>query len=156
MVTIITRFSKWNQWKYPFMLSLFLMLSGMGVAQDSSPAPFSYRMPPTAIADGVDAPLTPSVSVGPNQNWMLLMAPSSLPPIKELAQPELRLAGRRINPRTNGPSRSSYFTKLTLKQISDGSERPVTGLPEGGAYRQRQLVARWSAYRLYPNRRGRD
>jgi len=89
-----------------------------------------YRMPPKAIADLVDAPLPPSVSISPNRDWMLLMEMPNLPPISELAQPELRLAGLRINPRTNGPSRSSYFTKLTLKKISDGNETPIIGLPE--------------------------
>jgi len=69
----------------------------------------AYRMPPKVIADLVDAPLPPSVSIGPNQDWMLIMAHPGLPPIKELSQPELRLAGLRINPRTNGQSRSSYF-----------------------------------------------
>ena len=97
----------------------------------NSSTSLAYRMPPQVIADLVDAPLTPSVSIGPNQDWMLIMAHPGLPPIKELSQPELRLAGLRINPRTNGQSRSSYFTALTLKQISDGSERPITGLPEG-------------------------
>ena len=89
-----------------------------------------YRMPPKAIADLVDAPLLPSVNISPKQNWLLLMEMPNLPPISELAQPELRLAGLRINPRTNGPSRSSYFTKLTLKRISDGREIPIIGLPE--------------------------
>ena len=55
----------------------------------SSLAKSEYRMPPKAIADLVDAPLPPSVSIGPNQNWMLLMEMPSLPPISELAQPEL-------------------------------------------------------------------
>ena len=77
----------------------------------------NYRMPPKAIADLVDAPLPPSVSVSPNQDWLLLMEMPSLPPISELAQPELKLAGLRINPRTNGPSRSYYSTKLCSGQI---------------------------------------
>ncbi len=88
-----------------------------------------YHMPPKAIAELVDAPLTPDMSVSPNQDWILLMELPSLPPISELAQPELRLAGLRINPRNNGPSRSSYYTGLTLKSLSDNSERPITGLP---------------------------
>ena len=39
---------------------------------------------------------------------ILLMARENVPGIDQLAQPELRLAGSRINPRNNGPSRSSY------------------------------------------------
>ena len=60
---------------------------------------------------------------------MLLMARPSLPPISELAETELRLAGLRLKPRTNGPSRGCYVTGLTLKRVDDLSERPITGLP---------------------------
>ena len=99
------------------------------MSREDSSTKTKYRMPPKAIADLVDAPVTPDVSVSPNQDWLLLMEQPSLPPIPELAQPELKLAGLRINPRNNGPSRRSYFTSLTLKNLSDNSERQITGLP---------------------------
>ena len=54
---------------------------------------------------------------------------SGLPSIAELAQPELRLAGLRFNPRSDGPSRGRYVTALTLKALPDGVARPVEGLP---------------------------
>ena len=60
---------------------------------------------------------------------MLVLTKPSLPPISELARPELRLAGLRIDPGANGLSRSGYYTGLTLVRISDGLQRPVTGLP---------------------------
>ena len=60
----------------------------------------------------------------------MLMHRASLPGIIELAQPELRLAGIRINPRTNGPSRSSGFTYLELVDMQSGETLSVTGLPE--------------------------
>ena len=87
-----------------------------------------YRLPPKAIADLVDAPLTPLVDISPDRKWMLIMRRPSLPSIEELSQPELRLAGIRINPATNGPSRRRHFTQLMIKRISDGSDQPVTGL----------------------------
>ena len=99
------------------------------IAQDSSTTQLRYHMPPRSIVDLADAPLTPSVSVGPKQDWMLILEHPGLPPISELAQPELGLAGMRINPRTNGQSRSSYFTRLTLKRISDGSEKSIIAIP---------------------------
>ncbi len=108
---------------------LLLLLAGPVAGQDRSPAQQVYNVPPKAIVDLVDAAPTPSVSVGPKRQWMLLMERPSLPPVSELSQPELRIAGLRINPRTNGRSRSSYFTKLSLKQISGQSERDISGLP---------------------------
>ena len=97
------------------------------VADDTA----GYRLPPGAIADLVDAPPTPSVSISPDRRWMLIMPRTSLPMIEELSQPELRLAGLRINPTTNGTSRGSHFTQLTIRDIVDGSDRDVTGLAPG-------------------------
>lgn len=99
----------------------------------SDPAPATgqtYRMPPREIADLVDAPLTPDVAVSPDRRWMVLMDRPPLPAIADLAQPELRLAGLRINPRTNGPSRARHYRAFTIKQIDDGRETPVTGLSD--------------------------
>jgi len=63
---------------------------------------------------------------------MVLMDYPSLISIDELAEPELRLAGLRIRPRTNGPSRDFSLSALTLKNLGDLSETSVTGLPDGG------------------------
>lgn len=99
------------------------------MARNNSLAGTTYQMPLKAIADLADAPLTPDISVSPSQDWLLLMEQPPLPPISELAQPELKLAGLRINPRNNGPSRGSYVTGLSLKSLTDNSEKPITGLP---------------------------
>jgi dipeptidyl aminopeptidase/acylaminoacyl peptidase len=93
-----------------------------------------YRLPPKAIIDLVDVRPTPNLEVspgdGPDGRWALIEAISGLPSIADLAQPELRLAGLRFNPKTNGPSRGRYVTALSLKALPDGIERPVAGLPE--------------------------
>lgn len=90
----------------------------------------AYQRPPDALAQLVEAPATPSVSISPDRRHMLLMEQPGLPSIAELAQPELRLAGLRINPRNNGPSRSYAYTGLTLRGIDGADERAVTGLPD--------------------------
>jgi dipeptidyl aminopeptidase/acylaminoacyl peptidase len=84
-----------------------------------------YRQPPAPIAQILDAEPTPSVSVGPNNDWLLLLGREGLPPIAEVAAPELRLAGLRINPRTSGGSRDFSFNGLTLKAIDGGAERRI-------------------------------
>jgi dipeptidyl aminopeptidase/acylaminoacyl peptidase len=84
-----------------------------------------YRQPPAPIAQILDAEPTPSVSVGPNHDWLLLLGREGLPPIAEVAAPELRLAGLRINPRTSGGSRDFSFNGLTLKAIDGGAERRI-------------------------------
>ncbi len=88
-----------------------------------------YQMPPKPIADLVDAPLPPTALVSPQRTWLLLADRPALPPITEVAQPELRLGGIRLNPRTNGPSQPAYFTGLTLLRLADRTKSPVAGLP---------------------------
>ena len=111
-----------------FVLVTALVFCGEAVAQQAA-SKTVYRVPPEPITAVVDAPLTPLVSVGPGGEWMLLMERPSLPSIVELAQPELRLAGLRINPRTNGPNRRPHFSGLILKRIKDGDEKPILGVP---------------------------
>ncbi len=84
-----------------------------------------YRQPPKGIADILNAPATPFTSVSPAKDKIALFEPIRYPPISELAQPMLRLAGLRINPNTNGQHRQTYSAKLTLKNIADGKEMLV-------------------------------
>ncbi|MEM7351528.1 MAG: S9 family peptidase, partial [Acidobacteriota bacterium] len=64
-----------------------------------------YQLPPKALTDIVDRPLTPQVRSSPDQKWLLLLEQPSLPSIAELAETELRLGGLRFKPQNNGPSR---------------------------------------------------
>jgi dipeptidyl aminopeptidase/acylaminoacyl peptidase len=106
----------------------------------SAPAAADYQMPPKAIADLVDAPPTPSVMRDPSNQWMLILERPNLISIEELAQPEFRLAGMRINPRTHGPSRLSYYTAMKLLSIEGGIEIAVKGLPQDARIRN----VRWA------------
>ncbi|QUW04236.1 S9 family peptidase [Chloracidobacterium validum] len=101
----------------------------LGSLPTAAPAQTPYRTPPKAIADLVDAPLPPVALTSPRRTWLLLADRPALPPIAEVAQPELRLGGIRFNPRTTGPSQPAYLTGLTLLRLGDGTKRPVTGLP---------------------------
>ncbi len=111
---------------YPILVITFSCLANLVFSQ----ADLTYQEPPKAIADLVKAPQTPAVSINPEGTWMVLMDRAGYPSIEELAQPELRIAGLRINPRTNGPSRSSSYTGLTFKSVLNGRDVAVTGLPD--------------------------
>jgi dipeptidyl aminopeptidase/acylaminoacyl peptidase len=92
-----------------------------------------YQQPPKAIVDLVDAPPTPIVRLSPavkaQTRWLLIEQLSGLPTIADLAQPELRLAGLRFNPKTNGPSRARYGTSLRVQALPNGKEAAISGLP---------------------------
>lgn len=112
--------------KHLLWVFTLLLLSDSLLAQASS----GYQMPPKAIADLADAPLPPALRINSSREWMMLMERPGYPSIEELAQPELRLAGLRMNPRTNGSSRSYSYSSLTLKHMDSGRTFSVSGLPD--------------------------
>ncbi|MEJ7626283.1 MAG: prolyl oligopeptidase family serine peptidase [Ferruginibacter sp.] len=107
------------------LLVLLLSSTFSGIAQDA----ISYKTPPKDITDLVLAKPTPSVSFDHKGKWMIQMERSTLPLVEELAQPELRIAGLRINPNNFGPSRSAFITNILIKNITSGTEYPIAGLP---------------------------
>ncbi|MGB1375935.1 MAG: S9 family peptidase, partial [Rhodothermales bacterium] len=109
------------------VLVFALFLAFPAFAQDG------YQEPTDALKALVDAPVAPSMSLSPDKNTMLLMERQALPTIANLSQPELRLAGTRINPRTNGPSRLTGFVSMTLTTVDGAGERTVSGIPSDGS-----------------------
>jgi hypothetical protein len=96
------------------------------IAQTSQPAASGYLLPPKAIVDILDAPPPPTVELSSSGTAMAVLERASMPTIAELAQPMLRLAGVRINPKTNGLHRSVRYRALTIKNAADGTERKVS------------------------------
>ena len=88
-----------------------------------------YELPSAALQAVVDAPRAPSLFLSPRRDVAALMQMPSLPSIQVVAQPELKLAGLRINPRTFSDSRFSFGQKLWLMNVADGKERQISGLP---------------------------
>lgn len=109
-----------------FMISVIFIFSQIAFAQND----LTYQTPPKSISDLVKAPQTPAVSTNPDGTWMAIYERAGFPSIEELSQPELRIAGLRINPRTNGSSRSSNYRNIIFKSVLNGREVAVTGLPE--------------------------
>jgi dipeptidyl aminopeptidase/acylaminoacyl peptidase len=96
-----------------------LLITNISFAQQG------YKKPPKEVLDILNAPVTPGASVSPTRDNIILTTSLRYPPLADLAQPMLRLAGRRINPATNSPHRYQYSVGLTLKRIADGSEAKI-------------------------------
>ena len=90
-----------------------------------APASSGYLTPPKAIVDILEAEPFPSVYVSPARDVIALTPRRSMPPIEDVSQPMLRLAGLRINPRTNGPHGGTTATGITLRTIASGAERKL-------------------------------
>lgn len=125
--------------KHAVFFSVFLLMT-LAVPMGAQTPQLSYRMPPKEIADLVDAPGTPLTRLSPSREWMLVIERPGLPDLAEMAEPELRLAGVRLNPTNNGPSRSWTYDTIWFRRLEDGAERPVTGLPANPRISQ----ANWS------------
>ncbi|MEO6612871.1 MAG: prolyl oligopeptidase family serine peptidase [Chitinophagaceae bacterium] len=104
---------------------LFLFISCRVSAQDDA----GYKLPPKDIADMLLAKPTPGVSVDDKGAWILFTQANSYPSVEELAQPELRIAGLRINPANFAPSRQNFINSITLRQVAAGKDLTITGLP---------------------------
>ena len=99
-----------------------------------------YQKASPEIRAILDASLPPRPIVSPHGTYALLVRARFYPPISDLAEPMLPLAGIRINPRNNALHDENYFYELTLKKLPDGAEEPIA-LPAGSRLNNFQ----WSA-----------
>ena len=107
------------------LLFLFMCSFALSTAQEN----LNYQKPSSEILDLVDAPLAPSVQITDDGKNMLLLYRNQYKSIAELSEQELRLAGLRINPKTNIGSRTNYYNNIELKRIDKGSTTTVKGIP---------------------------
>ncbi|MFN3410310.1 MAG: TolB family protein [Limisphaerales bacterium] len=129
-----------------------LLLAAVVVSAAADPAPDAgYRRAPEAIRQVLDAPATPAVSLSPARDRLLLAQPLRYPPLAELAEPMLALAGTRFNPRNRGPHRPPSYAALTLRTLPDGRETKIklpagsrVGLPVWSADGRRFAFARYT------------
>jgi len=116
---------------FAYAVVLVLAASALQYAQTRQPAAKSgYLTPPKVVVDILDAQPTPSVILSPDHRTVALLSRRSMPSVADLAQPIHRIAGARINPKTNGrQQRGGAVIGITLKSIADGSEKKVTVPP---------------------------
>jgi dipeptidyl aminopeptidase/acylaminoacyl peptidase len=102
------------------------------------PANSGYDKPPQYVIDVLHAPSPPNPYVSPTGDRILLVSWVRYPPITQVAEPFLRLAGVRVESRTRrkhdtpgGYGIAPCAQSLTLVDIATSRETPVT-LPPGG------------------------
>jgi hypothetical protein len=80
-------------------------IDAFNCSADLSSAMMGYRLPPKEIQDIVDAPPLPVLSFSPSKDKILFLKRRALPPLSDLAKPEEKLAGVRIDGYSNTRSR---------------------------------------------------
>jgi dipeptidyl aminopeptidase/acylaminoacyl peptidase len=112
--------------KIPFAFRRVAALTAAIVlAAPALPGQAAYRQPPSVIAQILDAPATPVALLSPDRTLILLLERPGLAPISEIAAPEYRVAGRRLNPRTSGPSRQNPGRGLSVLPVAGGTPTPI-------------------------------
>jgi dipeptidyl aminopeptidase/acylaminoacyl peptidase len=121
------------------LAAIFVAVPSLPAQQSAAMTSLKYQLPPDVMVKLVDAPPTPTISISPvhgsGPRMILIEQSSPLPTIADLAEPELRLAGLRFNPKVNAPSRRRYFVSLKLQMLpleeagAKVGEIAITGLP---------------------------
>ena len=103
------------------------LLNYIGFSQEN----LDYQKPPQEILTLVDIQRAPWVLFNDDKDFMVLIYRNQYKSIDELSKDELRLAGLRIDPKTNIGSRTTYYTNVQVKNLSkkEGKQVQVTGLP---------------------------
>lgn len=90
---------------------------------------FPYQKPDTDILSLADARPAPSIRIKADASQAVLLFRNAYKSIEEMAAPEMKLAGIRINPMTNSPSRITYFNDIKILDILSGTEYSIDGMP---------------------------
>jgi len=89
----------------------------------------TYQQPPKEIMELIDVPMAPGIRLDNKSETMLFYYRDSYQSIEHLSQTELRLAGLRINPKTNIGSRTRFYNDLELGSTKNTKRTKITGLP---------------------------
>lgn len=111
-----------------FLCIAILLSSFFGFSQEN----LEYQKPPKEILELVDIQRAPWVLLNDEKDFMVLMYRNQYKSIEELSKEELRLAGLRIDPKTNIGSRTTFYNNIEVKNLSkkDSKQIQASGLPE--------------------------
>ena len=123
------------------VILLFLMLPIFLVAQ----VDLQYQTPHKDIGVLADASPAPWMRINAEGTKAILLYRQAYKSIEELSETEMRLAGLRINPKTNISSRARYRYDMKVFDVATKKEQPVAGLPENA----RMTNWTWSANQKY-------
>ena len=113
-------------------VGLVLAMPSLLAAQETR-----YLQPPEPLLQVFRAPLNPSPSLDPTGKRAILIRQSQFPPIARVAEPYLKLAGVRVEPRnhsrhdrSNGYGIRTCLEGLSVLELASGKETAVS-LPAG-------------------------
>lgn len=88
-----------------------------------------YQKPPKEILDLADFERAPTLITDSKNNNFIFLYRNTYKSLEDLSEPEMRLAGLRINPKTNIASATTYTNNIKYKAIREKDPKQVEGLP---------------------------
>ncbi len=92
---------------------------------------FPYQQPPKDIRDALNAPPTPVLSISPQRDYVIFLQGVRYPPIAQVAQPFLPLAGFRVDANTNSLHMANYYVSMAIQRLPGGETIAITLPPDG-------------------------
>lgn len=115
--------------RYPIYTTLLLLVFMLPINVSTGQENITYQTPPEEIMELADAPLPPFTYLNSDATYMILIERSSYQTLEELTQPEMGLAGIRINPGLSSRSRLTYYYGLEIQKIGEKTTQKISGLP---------------------------
>ena len=97
-----------------------LMLVSCTFASLEAQEELGYQVPNKALLDMVDIDLAPYVLSNSDNSVLVMLYRPTYKSIKTLSRKELRIAGLRVDPQRFIGSRTTYYNKVTLVDLSKG------------------------------------
>lgn len=108
---------------------LFLFIAFFTSIVNFAQIDLSYQTPHQDILSLTDVPMPPTMNINFDGTKAILIYRDQYSSIEELSENELRLAGLRINPKTNSPSRTRNFNNISIFDVKTKTEIPISGMP---------------------------
>jgi len=111
---------------------LFLLVFTFICTMIDAQIDLKYQTPDEDILSLADAPLPPFIRMNADGTKAILIYRKAYKSIDELSEEEMRLAGLRINPKTNISSRARYYYDIKHYDMKSKKESDINGLPSNG------------------------
>ncbi|MEN6618027.1 MAG: prolyl oligopeptidase family serine peptidase [Rikenellaceae bacterium] len=113
--------------KHIFALFIFALIT---TPRSSAQENLIYQKPPKEIMALVEYERAPAVRMDTKKEYMVLSYRDTYKTLDALNQPEIKLAGLRINSVTNIASDVNYENNLKVRKVSESEPIQVKGLPQ--------------------------
>jgi len=111
-------------------LAFGLLALGLTAGIAAAQADVRFQKPPKEILDLADVVQPPRMVIDRHHRFMAFLSRPTYKTLQELAEPELKLAGIRVNPQNHNRARTMSYTTIVLQEFPSGKPISITGLPD--------------------------